>query len=97
MVAVLAAHFIDKAFFTIKDPSSIADDTITYFNLVLKIILLGTIVYVFIRLRQGIIAEPLLKLKKRIFNVHIWSLSFYWLLWGAYEVTYVVFKKDTKY
>ena len=97
MVAVLTAHFIDKAFFTIKDSSSIADDTITYFNLVLKMILLGTTVYVFIRIWQVINAEPLLQLNKRLFNVHVWSLSFYWVFWGAYEVTYVVFQLDTKW
>jgi len=60
VVAILVAHFVDKAFYTVKDSSSVADDTVTYFALVLKVMIMIMECYCFIRLWLVIRAEPLL-------------------------------------
>ena len=51
VMAILLAHFVDKAFYTFKRSSSEADQKVTYFAIALKISLIVMIGYVFMRLK----------------------------------------------
>ena len=50
-VAVLVAHFVDKSFYIVKESSTMADNTITYFALAMKSTMIVMETYIFVRLR----------------------------------------------
>ena len=52
VVAILLAHFVDKAFYTFNKSSDDANDKITYFAIALKLSLIFMIAYVFYRIRS---------------------------------------------
>ena len=52
VVAILVAHFVDKAFYTMKDSSQALDNTITYFALALKLSISIMIAFIFVRLHK---------------------------------------------
>lgn len=54
VIAVTLAHFLDEAFYTIKDSSEIADDTITYFAVILKMSIIVMVSFVFYKIRKVI-------------------------------------------
>ena len=84
VVAILVAHFVDKAFYTVKDSSLEADNTVKYLAAVLKLSIALMIGYVFWRLYRVVKAEPLLQINMVLFNIHIVALSLYFILWTAY-------------
>jgi len=86
VVACVVAHFVDKAFYTFKFSSKDASRSITYFVFIFKICLLIMTVFVFTRLRQVVNREPLLKLNKNMWLIHVVALVFYFVWWGAYEI-----------
>ena len=65
-----------------------ADNTIKYFGLALKLCIMFMVCFIFIKLYKVLKAEPLLKLNKRMFRVHIAALALYYSLWIAYDVAY---------
>ena len=57
VVAMLVAHFVDKAFYTIQDATNIIDNTVKYLAVALKLCIMAMCCFVFIRLRQVINSE----------------------------------------
>ena len=91
VIAVTIGHFLDQAFYTIKDSSTMADDTITYFALCLKIVIIAIVFFVFWKLRMEINKEPLLKLNKKVFRAHVSAIFVYYFFWATNEISYEVF------
>ena len=94
VVAIVVAHFVDKAFYTFKESSADADQKVTYFAIALKLCLIVMIAYVFVRIRTVVHSEPLIKLNKTLWLLHVSLLSIYYLMWAAYEVTYTTWMLD---
>ena len=94
VMAILLAHFVDKAFYTFKRSSSEADQKVTYFAIALKISLIVMIVYVFVRLKTVVQSEPMLKLNMKLWLVHVVILLGYYLMWASYEVAYTFWLLD---
>ena len=94
VVAIVVAHFVDKAFYTFKESSEEADQKVTYFAIALKMCLIVMIAYVFIRIRSVVLSEPLIKLNMRQWTLQVGLLSIYYLMWGAYEITYTFWILD---
>ncbi len=94
VIAILVAHFVDKAFYTIKQSSQTADNTITYFAIFLKFCLMSMIGYVFYQIKVVIKKESLLKLKTGMWVLHILALSLYFIWWALYEVAYYFWMLD---
>lgn len=94
VIAILVAHFVDKAFYTIKQSSQTADNTITYFAIFLKCCLMSMIGFVFYKLRAEIKKESLLKMKTGMWAFHILALSLYFIWWTLYEVAYYFWMLD---
>ena len=94
VVAILVAHSVDRAFYTVKQSSLSADNTVKYFGLILKLCIMVMVSFIFIKLHRVIKAEPLLKLNKTIYRTHVAALVLYYSLWVAYDVTYNVWEDD---
>ena len=94
VVAIVVAHFVDKAFYTFKESSEDADQKVTYFAIALKMCLIVMIAFVFIRIRTVVNSEPLIKLNMRQWTLHVGLLSIYYLMWAAYEIAYTVWILD---
>lgn len=94
VVAVLVAHFVDKAFYTFKESSPDADQKVTYFAIALKLCLIIMIIYVFGRLRIAINGEPMLKLNTKIYVLHVLFLSAYFVFWVCYEIAFTFWELD---
>ena len=52
------------------------------------------IIYVFSRIRKVVLGEPMLKLNRKLWNLHVGFLSAYYTMWAAYEVTYTAWLLD---
>ena len=94
VVAILVAHFVDKAFYTFKKSSSDADTKITYFAIALKICLMIMITFVFARIRTVVNSEPMLKLNFKLWIMHVISLIAYFILWTTYEISFTFWELD---
>ena len=94
VVAILVAHFVDKAFYTYKKSSDDADQTVTYFTIALKLMLMLLIFYVLWKIRKVIIEEPTSKLNTKMWNSHICLIGFYYCMWASYETVYTAWMLD---
>ena len=97
VVAILVAHFVDKAFYTVKKSSTMADDTITYFAIVLRVCLIIMISYDFVRLYIVITADPMLQINNIIYRTHVAALFLYFIFWTAYETCYMLWEFEPNY
>ena len=97
VLAILVAEFLDRACFTVLESSQQADKSVRFFALILKLCLLGLIVYVFIELHRVIKNEPLLKLNRRNYTTHIVVVFLYFFWWAVYEISFSVWLNDTDY
>ena len=66
-----------------------------YFAIVIRICLLAVLIFVFVKIRQSVMGQPLMRLKKKVWTAHLVSLLVYIALWIAYEISYIFWIKDT--
>lgn len=97
VVAIRIAHFADKAFYTLKESSDGADNSVRYVALALKLGIMIMSGFIFIKLYYVIKKEPLLQLNERIFRTHVVALCLFYICWVAYEVSVNVFEFDDDY
>ena len=95
VTAVLIAHTVDLVFYTFKDSSQEADHTVAYFAIIIRILLLASLMFVFVRLGHIVRDLPLIRLKKKVWTAHMGSLLLYIVFWVAYEISYIFWVKDT--
>ena len=94
IIAVCVAHFVDKAFNTVKESGGFMDSTITYFALALKASIIVMIAFIFYRLHKVVKGDPYLQLNNSLFRIHVTALFLYFFWWTAYEVSFEIWEFD---
>ena len=80
-----------------KTSSDEADNTVTYLALFLRLCIAVMIGFIFIKLYLVTKSEPLLQLNKKMYTMHIVTITFYYVFWAAYEVCFNIFEFDNDY
>ena len=94
VVAILVAHFVDKAFYTFKKSSEDADQNIMYLSIALKVCIMISICITLCRIRYVVTKEHTINLRTRLWNIHVIFITSYYILWGGYELFYTMWMLD---